>query len=129
MAHPNEDAVRKGYAAFAAGDLEALRGLFAPDIKWHTAGRSPLAGTVEGIDQVLEFFGRLAQETEGTLRLDLHDVLANDEHVVALMHAHARRKGRTLGTDVAHVFNMTNGRVTEFWAVDTDPYTTDEFFS
>jgi ketosteroid isomerase-like protein len=129
MAHPNEEAVRRGYAAFAAGDLESLRTLFAPDIKWHVPGRNPLSGTYQGIDQVFQFFGRLAQLTEGTFHIDLHDVLANDEHVVALIHAHAQRPGKTLDGNEAHVFNMKGGQVTEFWSLDEDQYAGDEFFS
>ena len=129
MAHPNEDAVRKGYAAFAAGELESLRGLFAPDIKWHAAGRNPLAGTYEGIDQVFAFFGRLSQMTEGSFRIDLHDVLANDEHVVALAHVNGQRAGKTLDGNEAHVFNMKDGRVTEFWGLAEDRYAEDDFLS
>jgi ketosteroid isomerase-like protein len=129
MAHPNEDAVRKGYAAFAAGDLESLRGLFAPDIRWHAPGRNPLAGTYEGIDQVFELLGRIAQMTGGTFRADLHDVFANDEHVVALAHLNGQRAGKTLDGNEAHVFNMKDGRVTDFWALAEDRYAQDDFFS
>ncbi len=129
MAHPNEDLVRKGYAAFAAGDLESLRTLFAPDIKWHSPGRTELSGTYEGIDQVFQFFGRLAQETEGTFAMDFHDVLANDEHAVALMHIRARRAGKTYEGNEAHVFNMKDGQVTEFWSLNENQYAIDEFFS
>ena len=35
MAHPNEELVRKGYDAFASGDMDTLRELFDPGIVWH----------------------------------------------------------------------------------------------
>ncbi len=129
MAHPHEDIVRRGYAAFAAGDLDTLRQLFAPDIVWHNPGRNPLAGDYHGVDQVLGFFGRLAEVTEGTLRLDIHDVLANDDHVVALLRSHAERGGRTVDSDDTHVFHLRTGRVTEFWALFGNPYANDELLS
>ncbi|SRR6266567_2696138 len=129
MAHPNADIVRRGYAAFAAGDMGTLRELFAPEIVWHNPGRNPLAGDYHGVDDVLGFFGRLAEETQGTLRLHLHDVLANDAHVVALVETHAERGGRAVDSNDTHVFHLTSGRVTEFWALSGDPYANDELLS
>lgn len=50
MAHPNEDLVREGLAAFGRGDLGAPRDrYFAADIRYHFPGRSPLAGDVAGV--------------------------------------------------------------------------------
>jgi ketosteroid isomerase-like protein len=130
MAHPNEDLIRKGYAAFAAGDLDTLRQLFAPDIVWHNPGRNPLSGTEHGIDAVFQSLGRLAELTGGTFRVgEIHDVLANDEHAVALLRTYAERGGKALESNDVHVFNMSNGRVTEFWSVSGDQYSADELLN
>ena len=41
MAHPNEDLLREGVAAFQRGDLDALREkYFAENIRWHTPARA-----------------------------------------------------------------------------------------
>jgi ketosteroid isomerase-like protein len=48
MAHPNEELVRRGYQAFATGDVATLNELFADDIVWHAPGRNQLAGTYRG---------------------------------------------------------------------------------
>ena len=42
MAHPNEDLVREGFAAFGRGDMDALRKqFFTDDVRWRTpAGAS-----------------------------------------------------------------------------------------
>ena len=46
MAHPNEDLVREGFAAFGRGDMDTLRKqLWTDDIRWHVPGRSPFAGS------------------------------------------------------------------------------------
>jgi ketosteroid isomerase-like protein len=45
MAHPNEVLVRRGYEAFAKGDMEIQRELFDPEIVWHFPGRGVLAAT------------------------------------------------------------------------------------
>ncbi len=46
--HPNVELLRKGYAAYGSGDMETINELFADDIVWHVAGRSPLAGVYNG---------------------------------------------------------------------------------
>jgi hypothetical protein len=47
MAHPNEEAVRKAYEAFAAGAMYTVQSILDPGVKWHVVGRSSLAGTYE----------------------------------------------------------------------------------
>jgi uncharacterized protein len=130
MAHPNEDLARRGYAAFAAGDMATLDDLFADDIVWHVGGRGPLSGDYEGKEAVIAYFGRLAQETGGNFRIELHDMLANDEHVVALTSASAERQGRSLdNARGVQVFHIRDGKVTESWFHSGDQYADDEFFS
>jgi ketosteroid isomerase-like protein len=64
--------------------------------------------------------------TEGSFRLDLHAVLADDEHGVALVAATASRGGRSITVNEAHVFHLRDGKVVEFWDATTDQYALDE---
>jgi len=91
MAHPNEDLLRRGYDAFGRGDMAAISELFADDIVWHVPGNNPLAGDYKGRDNVLAYFGKSVELTGGTLRVEVHDILANDEHGVALTRDTAQR--------------------------------------
>ena len=130
MAHPNEDLVRRGYAAFSAGDMATLDELFADDIAWHAGGRSVVSGDFEGKEAVFGYFGRLVQETGGTFRIEVHDVLANDEHVVALTTASAERQGKSLNNAKGvQIFHVRDGKVTESWFHSGDQYADDAFFS
>lgn len=129
MAHPNEDLVRRGYAAFATGDIATLTELFSDDIVWHVGGRSPITGDYRGKGEVLGFFAQLAVRAGGTFRTDVHDVLANDEHVVALVTLSAEREGKTLNDHGAQVFQVAGGMVTESWFHPGDQYASDEFWS
>src|SRR5258708_40282726 len=99
--HPNVELTRRGYAAFATGDLATMTELIADDVTWHVTGAGPLSGTYHGRGEVFGFFARLAEETAGTFRLDIHDVLANDEHAVALCTLAATRGGNSLPVPVA----------------------------
>jgi ketosteroid isomerase-like protein len=126
MAHQNEEITRNGYAAFTKGDMDGVAALLAPEVVWHVLGRNVLSGDYHGVDQTLQFLGRLVEATEGTLRLDIHDVLANDEHAVALVHLRADRAGRTYDANETHITHIRDGRITEFWAVSTDQQAWDE---
>jgi uncharacterized protein len=129
MAHPNEDLVRRGFAAFGTGDMATLGELFADDIVWHGGGRSPISGDYKGKDEVFGFFAQLAERAGGTFRIDVHDVLANDEHVVALTTGTGQREGKTLSDNGAQVFHVKDGKVTETWFLPGDQYADDEFWS
>src|SRR5579872_4560042 len=129
MAHPNEELMRKGYEAFGRGDLDTVREVFAEDIVWHAPGRSPLAGDYEGVDAVFEQFGKIFEMTNGTFNLEIHDVLANDEHVVVLLTAHGEREGKTLDDKSVQVWHIEDGKAKEQWLTSGDPYANDEFWS
>jgi ketosteroid isomerase-like protein len=130
MAHPNEDLIRRGFEAFSKGDMDALRNeQFTSDVKYHAPGRSPVSGDYNGVDEVLGAFAKLFELTGGTFKTELHDVLANDEHGVALAPASAQRDGKTFHDNGVLVFHFRDGKVSEFWLHSFDLYAGDEFFS
>jgi ketosteroid isomerase-like protein len=128
--HPNAERLRKGYDAFARGDLDALRNeFFAPDIVFHIGGNNRLTGTYKGVDEVFRFFGELMEASGGTFKLEIHDVVANDEHAVGLVRNSAERDGKRLNQNVAHVFHFNSeGKVTENWTLSENTQVADEFF-
>jgi ketosteroid isomerase-like protein len=129
VGHPNEDIVREGYAAFANGDLAVLRDqLFAEDIVWHFPGRSQFSGSFEGIDAVLDWLTRSAVESGGTLRVEVHDVLADDEHAVGLVSVSAEREGRSYYDTSVQVFHFRDGKASEVWNHPGDVYANDDFW-
>ena len=130
QAAANIEHVKRGYAAFQKGDLDLLRNeLFAPDIVWHSPGRNALSGEYRGADDVIGLFVKQFELTGGSFAVTLHDVLGSDEHAVALGTAHAERNGTVLDEPYAHVFHFRDGRVSEAWVVQFDPYKGDELFS
>jgi uncharacterized protein len=128
IAHPNEDLVRRGYEAFNNADVETLRQLFADTTIFHEPGRSPISGDYEGIDQVLGFFGTLAERSGGTFRATLHDVVANDEHAIGLHSSDAARDGRAVHSPTVLVFHVHDGRITETWSHHHDQHDFDAFW-
>jgi uncharacterized protein len=127
--HPNVDVLRRGYGAFSTGDMDTVNQLFADEIVWHEGGRNPLSGDYKGKEQVLGLFGRLLELTEGTFKIEIHDIVANDDHAVALLTLSASRNGRRFTGTSVDVFHVRGGKVVEFWDNPTDRYGFDELLN
>jgi ketosteroid isomerase-like protein len=130
-AQSNVEAMRRGYEAFSRGDMDTLKNeLFTPDVVWHQGGRNQTSGDFRGPDQVIGLFGKLFTLTDGTFRVEVHDMLASEDHVVVLAKVHAQRGGKTIQHgDYSHVCHFRDGKLSEAWIVNVDQYEGDEFFS
>ena len=127
--HPNVELLRRGYVAYGAGDLDTINELFHDDVVWHVAGRGAIAGEYKGKEQVFGLFAKIAELSDGTATIDVHDLLADDEHGVALVRESATRGGRSHEGNASHVFHIRDGKVTEFWDAQVDQYANDEFWA
>ncbi|MET3721840.1 MULTISPECIES: nuclear transport factor 2 family protein [unclassified Arthrobacter] len=126
-----EDAavVRRGYKAFNSGDTETLKNLFAPDAVWRVGGSGGLAGVKQGSDEVLAYFGELFSRSDGTVKVELQDVIAGEGHTVALQTAQAHRKGASMDQHGVLVFTIRDGKVTEVNEFIEDTAKASDFWS
>jgi ketosteroid isomerase-like protein len=127
--HPNATLFRKGYAAFGSGDMATVASLLADDVVWHAPGHNALAGDYTGIPAVLGLFGRTFELTGGTFRTEVHDIVANDVHGVALVTISGSRDGKTITASNAHVVHFHDGKLTESWQTSSDQAVIDELFA
>jgi ketosteroid isomerase-like protein len=127
--HPNADLIKKGYDAFLKRDMATLENLFAEDVVWHAAGTSPVSGEYGGRDAVFTLFRRIAEMSGDTFRIEVHTVLADDEHGVALTRSTASHEGKRLRAQSVNVFHVRDGKVTEVWQASEDQPSIDEFWS
>jgi ketosteroid isomerase-like protein len=128
-AQENAKLIRGGYDAFNRADIAALTELFAEGTMWHVPGRSVMAGDYKGRDATFEYFGRLHQSTDGTVRANLRSLVAEGDTVVARQTNTATRGDRHLNLDVCLVFEMRDGRIVEGQEYHYDQYAWDEFWS
>lgn len=128
--HPNVDRCRRMYETFNAGDSGALRAMLSPDITWNVPGRGRLAGPKHGHDELFEFFERVGwQQSETRFHIDLRDVVADDDHMVAVVHFHHERDDAVFDQDGVELYRLAaDGRIAEFWAFVHDSRAFDEFF-
>ena len=59
----NKELIKRGYAAFSAGDVETVMDLFDDDVEWVQPGESAVSGTFHGKTEVMEYIGRLAEKS------------------------------------------------------------------
>ena len=78
---------------------------------------------------MLQYFARIVEMTGGTFSLELHDVLANDEHAAALITVRGERAGKQLTDNEVLTYHFRDGKISEVWTHPADLYTYDEFFS
>jgi ketosteroid isomerase-like protein len=126
--HPHVTLLRGAYEAFGKGDIAVLDDVLAEDIRWHEPGRNQLSGTYEGRAAVYEMFGRLMEITEGSFRVELRTVLADDDHAVSVVDVSARRGENSFSVMNTHVSRFSGDRVAEFWETSGDQYAVDAVF-
>ncbi|HEX4941102.1 MAG TPA: nuclear transport factor 2 family protein [Actinomycetota bacterium] len=108
------------FDAFAAGDVARIEGTFDDDVTWHAPGTNRFSGQFRGRAAVLE---RLATMREAGIstRFDVHDVVANEEHAIALVHLHLEvADGRRYDQQQVAVAHVRDGRIVEFWTMNQD---------
>lgn len=118
--HPNATLLRDLLGAFAARDLPAMEAGFDDDITWHAPGTNRFSGQFRGRTAAMQ---RLAQMREAGIStvFDVHDVVANDEHAVALVHLHLEVvDGRRYDQPQVQVAHIQDGRIVEFWTMNQD---------
>ncbi len=103
--------IKRGFDAFAAGDMTALAELFDPGVQWHAERVGVLTGEYDGRDALFASFAQLGQETDGTFKSKPVAFAATGDDVFVNASASGKRKGRTLEQDEALIFSVKDGRV------------------
>lgn len=129
-AQSNAELLRVGYENFIAGDVPAVLAIFAENITWRIAGRNPVAGDYTGHDEVLGFFQKLVEGSNGTFTLTVQDIIDNgDETVVVLVTHLAQRDDIELETPAVHVWQVHDGKCTSHMSYVYDVHAWDAFWS
>jgi ketosteroid isomerase-like protein len=118
--------VRRLYEARASGDLEGAAAVIAPNVVWHEPYE--YLGTLNGREAVIGAIRQSMAETEGTFALKVTDLLASDDHVVALVDFSASRHGMAMAGREIGVFRTADGLIQEVWFYTAeDPDAVSEF--
>jgi hypothetical protein len=107
-----QEKVAKARAAYEAINRGEAGGEFAEDAVWH----SQVSGEVKGA-QAIHDAQRKQREMFDSFQLDVHDVLASDDHVVALTTLKTSKGGESKEDRLILVAHVTDdGKVQELWS-------------
>lgn len=127
--HPTA-VVRRFYQAFVNGDLATIDSLMTEDVSFHVPGSGSNAGDYQGKQAVFGFFGKAAAATGGSLKLELLDVMAGEQHVAAVATYRAEREGRApLQNNLVHLIKLRDGRIARSWFHSRNQYEVDAFWA
>jgi uncharacterized protein len=126
----NLETVRRGYAAFGAGDLDTLMSLYNDDVVHVVPGASKVSGAHKGKESVQALYGALFELSKGTLSLRLDHVLSDGGNRVASIHTSSMESdGETITQTEILVFSFVNGKVSEIQDFFADIALNDRLFS
>jgi uncharacterized protein len=116
--HPNVQLVREGFEAFEKGDMGWMDTHMADDVVWHVGGKSKISGPHKGKEAVLTLFAKQAQVFGTAPRIDVHDIVGGDQHVIAIGTASVDDPdGGTVEWHYANVFHIEDGKTKEVWGL------------
>ena len=114
--HPNIELLGK----LDLGNLGAMSDLFAPEFVWHYFNPKlpDLEGDYLGLDGLQAFFGKLANETGGTFKVEPLSASAfGDELVVAHVRDTLSVEGQGLSIDALAIWRIVDGKLAEAWDI------------
>lgn len=129
MKEANIELLKKGYEAFAKGDLDVIRGMSAADCVWRTPGFEPFKPEYKGIEGTIEYLTKLFEATDGTFKVVPETFVGDDERVVVLSRVTASRMGRMLDTHVVHIYDVHDGKVFETTEFAAEPKKLESFWA
>ena len=128
MTESNRDLMRRYGEAWSAGDYAGMQDLMDDGVVLHLFGRSPLAGTFKGKEDLAGIVRIIQDLTDRTL-LEIHDMLVSDEHAVALVRERMGRHDESLELERVFVYHFREGRIGEIWIYDQDQAAIDAMWS
>ena len=122
--HPHAARYRAALSSFNEGAADAFAGIISDDVEWWEIGASePIRGKAALTTRMMEEMG------EYEITAELHDVVSNDDHLVALVEARATRGDSVLEYRTAEIHHLdAEGKLTHRWAFSDDTAAIVEFF-
>jgi uncharacterized protein len=122
--HPHAQLVRDFHdhqnRFYAGGEQTSAGAMLTDDVTWHVPGESAIANEYRGRDEVLRHFLRRREISDGTLRLTVHGVLADEERAVILAAGQCSRGGEIFRWRTVSIFRVKQGQIAECWVVPYD---------
>ena len=109
------------------GDWDAAYGYFADDIVIHIPGASPFAGDHRSKEAAVAYIQAIREHyRDGSISVELIDMLESDERVALLVRERFEGKGDPVEIRRANVYRVSGGQIAEISIFEADQYVADE---
>lgn len=129
MKHPNVQVLESVYAAFSRGDMKSVLDACADNVTFQVQGKSPLAGKYTKANFTTDLAGKLMGLSDGTFKLEVHDILASDLHAAVLVSCKLKRGGKDHEYRGVHVWRFDHGKPLAWYDYPRDLYQYDAIWS
>jgi len=127
----NQEIVNKFFDSYMKRDLDGIKHVMAANVVWYFMGRHKLAGTKNGIDEVIKFFdfmGRIMASSRPTIEKLI--VAEKENYLIECQHIKTNREdGLNIEHDVSVLWRFENGRIISGRHFFADPESVDRYFN
>lgn len=113
MSEENVEIVRRSFAAYDSGGLDALAEFWHPNIDWRAVeGYIDDVGRIRGADGLRQYY-RQWEETFDAVRVEIEELTEAGDEVVALLRSVGRMKGSDAEIDIRYavVISIRDGKI------------------
>ncbi|MGZ3649824.1 MAG: nuclear transport factor 2 family protein [Bdellovibrionota bacterium] len=118
--------LEKLYAALAEGSVDGALAHCDDKITFQIPGKSPLAGKFTKADYASRVVEKRRSLSGGTLKTEVHDILASDRHGTVLASETFTRNGQPVQLRTVHVWRIEGGKPVAFYEYPRDLYQFDQ---
>lgn len=112
--------IKRLITAIAARDRDGFAACLAPNVVLNVPGTTLISGTFRGLEEVMVALARVAEMSGESLRIRLHDALANDQHGIVMYDISAKRDGKDIAYNHIDIYHFTDGRISEVTGFPSD---------
>ena len=129
MKHPNAVTIEKLYSDLAKEDFKAALTVCSDAMTFQVPGKSRLAGKYTKANFAQDLLMKQRELSGGTFKLEVHDILASDQHVTVLGTSKLLRSGKTVELRTVHVWRFEGSKPLAGYEYPRDLYQFDAIWS
>ena len=119
--HPNAKRMVEAMSAFNARDFDEVLSRWTEVPLFHVPARGPRGGDAKGREELAQLMGDLVKLSSDTTKLDLIDILADDNYGVAVLRMVGSRDDFEADFTIAYAVKFdSEGRQAEAWLLASD---------
>lgn len=116
----NLQLIKKLITAIANRDFAGVTDCFAGDVILHVPGNTLVSGTFKGVNDVMSALGHVAQMSGESLKIRLHDAMANDQHGIVMYEVSAEHASGDIAYSHIDVYHFRDGHISEISGYPSD---------